>query len=81
MGEFFKFFLIFRAEMALSPMGFIVCTRMLVPGELHGSAIPGFSVKTFALPQRSRVGLKILALHTANQFHTPSLWPPEFQQD
>jgi hypothetical protein len=73
MGEFFKFLLIFSAQMALPSVGLEVVAGMFVPGELHGIAIPGFGVQTFSFPQGSRVGLKILAVHAANQIHISSL--------
>jgi hypothetical protein len=73
MGEFFEFLLILGTEVALSPVGLKVFAGMLVPGELHGIAIPGFGVEAFSLPQGSRVRLKILAVHTTNQIHIASL--------
>ena len=59
--------------MAFSPEGIIVCTGMLVPGELRFTPIPGFLVKTFSHPQRGRVRRKMLSFHTANQVHSGSL--------
>lgn len=54
-------------------MGFKIGTFVLIPGELHCGAVPGFRMETFTFPQRRRVGLEMLALHTADQCHKTSL--------
>jgi hypothetical protein len=60
--------------MAPAPQGCKVGALMLIPGKLVGTAIIGLLMETFAHPERGRVRLKMLAIHTTNQVHGASLF-------